>query len=80
MACPGGCVNGGGQPYAENRVETIEQRIKGLYMSDGWQAKRKSHENPSILQLYDEYFGEPASEKAHALLHVEYETDYRPHR
>lgn len=80
MACPGGCVNGGGQPYTEDRVETIEQRIKGLYMIDGWQAKRKSHENPSILRLYREYFGEPASEKAHELLHVEYEREYRPHR
>ncbi len=80
MACPGGCVNGGGQPYCADRVETIEQRIKGLYMIDGWQAKRKSHENPSILKLYAEYFGEPGSHKAHELLHIEYERQYRPHR
>ena len=80
MACPGGCVNGGGQPYSANRVETIEQRIKGLYMIDGWQAKRKSHENPAIQKLYNEYFGEPGSSKAHQLLHVEYEHEYRPHR
>ena len=72
MACPGGCVNGGGQPYSQDRERVIEQRIKGLHMIDGWQAKRKSHENPSIQVLYQEFLGEPGSEKAHELLHVEY--------
>lgn len=80
MACPGGCVNGGGQPYCADQVETIEQRIKGLYMIDDWQPRRKSHENPSLLKLYAEYFGEPGSPKAHELLHVEYKQEYRPHR
>ena len=80
MACPGGCVNGGGQPFCADRVETIEQRIKGLYTIDGGQARRKSHENPAIHKLYDEYFGEPGSRKAHELLHVSYEQTYRPHR
>ncbi len=80
MACPGGCVNGGGQPYAADRQETVEQRIKGLYMIDGWQPHRKSHENPSLLRLYAEYFGEPGSAKAHELLHVEHAQEYRPHR
>ncbi|HEX2907181.1 MAG TPA: NADH-dependent [FeFe] hydrogenase, group A6 [Phototrophicaceae bacterium] len=70
MACPGGCVNGGGQPYSQERVEVIEQRIKGLYMIDGWQSVRKSHQNPSVQRLYQEFFGEPGSEKAHELLHV----------
>ncbi|MFW5692421.1 MAG: [Fe-Fe] hydrogenase large subunit C-terminal domain-containing protein, partial [Chloroflexota bacterium] len=70
MACPGGCVNGGGQPYTQDRQEVIEQRIKGLYAIDGSQAIRKSHENPSVQRLYQEFFGEPGSEKAHELLHV----------
>jgi len=73
MACPGGCVNGGGQPYSQERVEVIEQRIKGLYMIDGWQSVRKSHLNPSIQRLYQEFLGEPGGEKAHELLHVVHE-------
>ena len=80
MACPGGCVNGGGQPYTADRLETIEQRIKGLYQIDGGRVKRKSHENPAIQELYDNFFGEPGSEKAHELLHVSYAQEYRPHR
>ncbi len=73
MACPGGCVNGGGQPYSQERAEVIEQRIKGLYMIDGWQTIRKSHKNPSVQQLYQDFLGEPGSEKAHELLHVSHE-------
>ena len=80
MACPGGCVNGGGQPYCADREETIAQRIQGLYTIDDRQAKRKSHENPSILKLYAEFLGEPGSHQAHELLHVEYRREYRPHR
>ena len=72
MACPGGCVNGGGQPYSQDRATTIEQRIKGLYMIDGWQANRRSHKNPSVQRLYDDFLGEPGSERAHDLLHVHY--------
>ncbi|MBN1430384.1 MAG: iron hydrogenase small subunit [Anaerolineae bacterium] len=75
MACPGGCVNGGGQPYSQDRAEVIEQRIKGLYMIDGWQSHRKSHQNPSIQHLYQEFLGEPGSDKAHELLHVTYYED-----
>lgn len=70
MACPGGCVNGGGQPYSHDRVEVIEQRIKGLYMIDGWQKVRKSHKNPAVQRLYQDFLGEPGGEKAHELLHV----------
>lgn len=70
MACPGGCVNGGGQPYSQERMEVIEQRIKGLYLIDGWQTVRKSHKNPAIQRLYQDFLGEPGSEKAHELLHV----------
>jgi NADH-quinone oxidoreductase subunit G len=70
MACPGGCVNGGGQPYSRNRQETIDQRIRGLYQIDRNQPIRKSHENPSIQQLYQEFLGEPGSPLSHQLLHV----------
>ncbi len=70
MACPGGCVNGGGQPYSQERMEVIEQRIKGLYLIDGWQTVRKSHKNSAIQRLYQDFLGEPGSEKAHELLHV----------
>jgi NADH-quinone oxidoreductase subunit G len=72
MACPGGCINGGGQPYSEERVETIELRMKALYQIDGGKAVRKSHENPSIIRLYEEFLGEPGSHKAHELLHTSY--------
>lgn len=70
MACPGGCVNGGGQPYTRNREEVVEQRIRGLYQIDRNQTIRKSHENPSVQQLYQEFLGEPGSHLAHELLHV----------
>jgi NADH-quinone oxidoreductase subunit G len=72
MACPGGCVNGGGQPYSEERAETIELRLKALYQIDDAKAVRKSHENPSIRKLYEEFLGEPGSHKAHELLHTAY--------
>ena len=70
MACPGGCVNGGGQPYAEEREEIIEQRLSGLYQLDRNTKIRKSHMNPAIQALYQEYLGEAGSHKAHEILHV----------
>jgi iron only hydrogenase large subunit-like protein len=70
MACPGGCINGGGQPYCQDRVEIINQRIKGLYALDEQYGIRKSHKNPAVQQLYREFLGEPGSHKAHELLHV----------
>jgi len=70
MACPGGCVNGGGQPYSQDRDEVIEQRIRSLYHIDRNTAVRKSHENPSIQKLYQEFLGEAGSHLAHELLHV----------
>ena len=70
MACPSGCVNGGGQPYTHNRDEVIEQRISGLYQIDRNTTVRKSHENPSIQKLYQEFLGEAGSHTAHELLHV----------
>ena len=76
MACPGGCVNGGGQPYqpasVRNFVDLKGLRAKALYSEDERQTYRKSHDNPEIIQLYKEYLGEPGSEKAHHLLHTSY--------
>lgn len=76
MACPGGCVNGGGQPRqsAYNcAIHNVPQlRAEALYKNDAKSAIRKSHENPSIIRLYDEYLGTPGSEKAHELLHTTY--------
>ena len=72
MACPGGCINGGGQPYLHGHTDLLEKRMKGIYSEDERKALRMSHENPDIQTLYKEYLGEPGSEKAHHLLHTEY--------
>ena len=76
MACPGGCVNGGGQPQVpasvKNYVNVRAERAKVLYTLDANAEYRKSHDNPSIKALYDAYFGEPNSEKAHHVLHTSY--------
>ena len=76
MACPGGCVNGGGQPIVDssvrNFVDVRALRAKGLYELDKNKPLRKSHENPEIIELYKSYFGEPGSEKAHHILHTKY--------
>lgn len=72
MACPGGCINGGGQPYIHSDTDIIEKRMKGIYAIDSGMEIRKSHENPYILKLYKEFLGQPGSEKAHKLLHTEY--------
>jgi NADH-quinone oxidoreductase subunit G len=70
MACPGGCVNGGGQPYAEEREEIISQRLRGLYAIDRSAALRKAHQNPVIQELYQSFLGEAGSPRAHEILHV----------
>lgn len=76
MGCPGGCVNGGGQPqqpgYIRNTVDIRALRAKVLYDSDKENPIRKSHENPAIKELYGTYLGEPGGEKAHHLLHTTY--------
>ena len=72
MACPGGCINGGGQPFLHGQTDLLEKRMKGLYQEDESKVMRMSHENPDIKALYDEYLGEPGSEKAHHLLHTTY--------
>ena len=79
MACPGGCINGGGQPYIHdgNRAEALQRRMEGLYAEDAGKPIRLSHENPDIKKLYAEYLGEPGSEKAHHLLHTVYHENLR---
>ena len=76
MGCPGGCVNGGGQPQVSgtirNTVDVQGIRAKVLYDNDAAKTIRKSHENPSIKKVYEEYFGEPGSHKAHEVLHTSY--------
>ncbi len=71
MACPGGCINGGGQPV-EQDPETLLARMRALYLIDQKENLRTSHENPFIQELYKEYLGEPLSEKSHHLLHTKY--------
>ncbi len=77
MGCPGGCVNGGGQPIVpapvRNWTDVRAERAKALYHEDEAKPIRKSHENAEIKQIYDEYLGKPNSHKAHELLHTTYE-------
>ena len=76
MCCPGGCVNGGGQPvqsanaWAYNDIKTL--RAKALYDQDKDMPLRKSHDNPVVKKCYEEYLGEPGSHKAHEVLHTSY--------
>lgn len=76
MGCPGGCVTGGGQPIVDSRtlaeVDPKELRAAAIYEEDRNLPIRKSHENPSIKKLYDDFLGEPNSHKAHGLLHTHY--------
>ncbi|MDP4186737.1 MAG: NADH-dependent [FeFe] hydrogenase, group A6 [Bacteroidota bacterium] len=72
MACPGGCIGGGGQPLHHGNSEILKARQEALYREDINKPLRKSHENPYIIQLYEEFLGKPLSEKAHQLLHTEY--------
>ena len=76
MGCPGGCVTGGGQPIVPARERMVVDpkvvRAKAIYEEDLAMKERKSHKNPSIQKLYDEYLGKPNSHKAHELLHTHY--------
>ncbi len=72
MACPGGCIGGGGQPLHHGDSNILLARQKALYAEDKSKVIRKSHENPSIKKLYSEFLGSPMSEKAHKLLHTHY--------
>lgn len=76
MGCPGGCINGGGQPIqhavVRNFVDLKARRAAALYDDDKKDAKRKSHENTAVQKLYDEYLEKPGSHKAHEILHTSY--------
>lgn len=76
MACPGGCINGGGQPIqrdaTRNTVPIRELRAKALYDEDAQLKIRRSHESPVVERLYKEFLESPNSEKAHHLLHTSY--------
>ena len=72
MACPGGCIGGGGQPLHHGNSEIIKARAAAIYTEDRKKPLRKSHENPFIIKLYNEFLGKPGSEKAHHLLHTHY--------
>ncbi len=76
MGCPGGCINGGGQPIqhadVRNWTDIKALRAKALYDQDAGQTYRKSHQNPVVIQVYKEYLGQPGSEKAHHILHTTY--------
>ncbi len=76
MACPGGCVNGGGQPHQPAAVRALNDvpalRAAALYKNDENSGIRKSHENPAIKELYTKFLGEPGGERAHELLHTSY--------
>jgi NADH-quinone oxidoreductase subunit G len=71
MACPGGCVNGGGQPIHDG-IEMKAERADWLYHQDANMTLRFSHENPSITAVYANYLGKPLSEKSHHLLHTDH--------
>ena len=76
MACPGGCINGGGQPLHPSSVRSFTDlrtlRARGVYKQDEGMELRKSHENPVVKEVYSTYLGAPGSHKAHELLHCEY--------
>ena len=76
MGCPGGCVNGGGQPiqsaFVRRNTDVRALRASVLYQIDANSKVRKSHENAVVTTLYNEYFGKPGSHKAHEVLHTSY--------
>jgi NADP-reducing hydrogenase subunit HndD len=72
MACPGGCIGGGGQPLHHGDSSILKARQKAIYQEDSNKPIRKSHENPSIIKLYEEFLGKPLGKKSHHLLHTVY--------
>ena len=71
MTCPGGCINGGGQPFARNKA-AIAERMRALYTIDSTEKIRTSHSNKAVQQLYKDFLGKPLGEKSHHLLHTKY--------
>ncbi len=72
MACPGGCIGGGGQPLHHGDASILKARTRAIYEEDEGKVLRKSHENPYIKKIYEEFLGEPMSGKAYELLHTHY--------
>lgn len=72
MACPGGCIGGGGQPLHHGNSEILTKRAAAIYREDQGKAIRQSHKNPMIIELYDKFLGTPMSDKAHKLLHTHF--------
>jgi iron only hydrogenase large subunit-like protein len=71
MACPGGCLGGGGQPIPTN-AEIRRKRTEAIYAEDMSMKLRKSHENPEVIGIYKDFLGEPLGHKSHELLHTHY--------
>jgi iron only hydrogenase large subunit-like protein len=71
MACPGGCITGGGQPRSDDPEKSVK-RMNALYTEDEGKKYRKSHDNPDINKLYEEFLGEPLGHHSHELLHTTY--------
>ncbi|MBA7545223.1 hypothetical protein ES705_37588 [subsurface metagenome] len=71
MTCPGGCIGGGGQPRMTTD-EIRKARIQAIYKEDEGRELRKSHDNPAVKALYEEFLGKPLGEKSHHLLHTKY--------
>jgi len=76
MCCPGGCIGGGGQPRLTTD-DVRKARIKAIYKEDEGKQLRKSHENPEVAQIYQEFLVKPLGEKSHHLLHTHYEARER---
>ncbi len=72
MACPSGCIGGGGQPYHGNNINVLRKRAAAIYKEDQEKIVRRSHENREVQKLYAEFLGEPYGEKAHELLHTKF--------
>jgi len=72
MACPGGCIGGAGQPYHHGNSDIIRKRMEAIYREDAGKPIRKSHENPEIQAIYNEYYGKPCGHLSHEQLHTHY--------
>ena len=72
MACPGGCIDGGGQPYIAGHTEILQKRMDAISSIDKSKHVRQSHKNPEVIQLYREFLGRPLEGMAHKLLHTSF--------
>lgn len=77
MACPGGCIAGGGQPYHHGKLDILEKRANAIYSEDEKKVIRQSHKNPSVQKIYEEFFGDIYGENAHFYLHTHYKANPR---